>query len=112
MATAKQEAYQEFLKKRSMDRVNAVMALTNEGMTHKSACDKLGLNHFVMSRNVRAYKRSLMTEEEALVDIQSVHGKTERNKAVVKARRSGMTLAEMTSHSRPSRHLIRPDSPL
>lgn len=95
MATAKQEAYQEFLRKRSLDRVHAVMALTDKGMTHKAACDKLGLNHFVMSRNVRAYKRSLMTAEEAMNDIQSVHGKTKRNQEVVKARRSGMTLADI-----------------
>jgi transposase len=79
MTTPAQRAHINDVKQRSLERIQQVIALTNQGMTQRAACDKLGLNHYVMSRNIRRWKREQMTEEEAEMDAKAHRSKPQRD---------------------------------
>lgn len=82
MTTPAQRAHINDVKQRSLERIQQVIALTNQGMTQRAACDKLGLNHYVMSRNIRRWKREQMTAEEARRDEELCRSKPDRDRLI------------------------------
>lgn len=82
MTTPAQRAHINDVKQRSLERIRQVITLTNQGMTQRAACDKLGLNHYVMSRNIRRWKRGQMTEEEAMADQMACRSKPDRDQLI------------------------------
>lgn len=82
MTTPAQRAHIEQVKQRSLERIQQVIHLTNQGMTQRAACDKLGLNHYVMSRNIRRWKREQMTAEEARRDEELCRSKPDRDRLI------------------------------
>lgn len=97
MTTPAQRAHIEQVKQRSLERIQQVIALTNQGMTQRAACDKLGLNHYVMSRNIRRWKREQMTEEEAEVDAKAHRSKPHRDESLYKDWKSGCKIADIAA---------------
>ena len=89
MTTPSQRAHIEQVKQRSLERIQQVIALTNQGMTQRAACDNLGLNHYVMSRNIRRWKREQMTDEEAELDAKAHRSKPERDQSIFEMWESG-----------------------
>lgn len=82
MTTPAQRAHIEQVKQQKLNRIKLVISLTNQGMTQRQACDKLGLNHYVMSRNIRRWKREQMTEEEAMADEMACRSKPDRDESI------------------------------
>ena len=82
MTTPAQRAHIEQVKQRSLERIQQVISLTNQGMTQRAACDKLGLNHYVMSRNIRRWKREQMTAEDAELDAKAHRSKPDRDEFI------------------------------
>lgn len=97
MTTPAQRAHIDQVKQRSLERIQQVINLTNQGMTQRAACDKLGLNHYVMSRNIRRWKREQMTEEEAEMDAKAHRSKPDRDAVIYAQWRGGMPLKEIAN---------------
>ena len=97
MTTPAQRAHIEQVKQRSLERIQQVIALTNQGMTQRAACDKLGLNHYVMSRNIRRWKREQMTEEEAELDAKAHRSKPERDRWIYEQWCNGMPIKDIAA---------------
>lgn len=95
MTTPAQRAHIEQVKQRSLERIQQVIALTNQGMTQRAACDKLGLNHYVMSRNIRRWKREQMTAEEARRDEELCRSKPERDDWIFHLWKSGYAIKDI-----------------
>lgn len=95
MTTPAQRAHIEQVKQRSLDRIQQVIALTNQGMTQRAACDKLGLNHYVMSRNIRRWKREQMTTEEAKLDEFVYRSKPHRDETIFNYWKSGTEIKNL-----------------
>lgn len=98
MTTPAQRAHIEQVKQQKLNRIKLVISLTNQGMTQRQACDKLGLNHYVMSRNIRRWKREQMTEEEAMADEMAFRSKPERDEFVFKAWGMGWKIKEIAAN--------------
>lgn len=95
MTTPAQRAHINDVKQRSLERIQQVIALTNQGMTQRAACDKLGLNHYVMSRNIRRWKREQMTAEEAEIDAKAHRSKPERDERIFEMWGNGYGIKEI-----------------
>ena len=92
MTTPAQRAHIEQVKQQSIDRIQSVLRLTQTGMTQRAACDKLGLNHYVMSRNIRRWKREQMTAEEAEMDAKAHRSKPDRDADILAAWKIGQEI--------------------
>lgn len=79
MTTPAQRAHIEQVKQGKLRRIHQVIDLTSQGMTQRQACDKLGLNHYVMSRNIRRWKREQMSPYEADLDERAHRSKPQRD---------------------------------
>lgn len=97
MTTPAQRAHIEQVKQQKLNRIKLVISLTNQGMTQRQACDKLGLNHYVMSRNIRRWKREQMTEEEAKRDEESCRAKPDRDADVFELWKEGFQIQEIAA---------------
>lgn len=97
MTTPAQRAHINDVKQRSLERIQQVIDLTNQGMTQRAACDKIGLNHYVMSRNIRRWKREQMTEEEAELDARACRSKPDRDESLYKDWKSGCKIADIAA---------------
>lgn len=97
MTTPAQRAHIEQVKQRSLERIQQVIALTQTGMTQRAACDKLGLNHYVMSRNIRRWKREQMSPTEAVIDEMMCRSKPERDRNVFRRWQDGMPIKDIAS---------------
>lgn len=97
MTTPAQRAHIEQVKQRSLERIQQVIALTNKGMTQRAACDKLGLNHYVMSRNIRRWKREQMSPTQALEDEAKHRSKPARDYCIFHEWESGVAIKEIAS---------------
>lgn len=95
MTTPAQRAHINDVKQRSLERIQQVIALTQTGMTQRAACDKLGLNHYVMSRNIRRWKREQMTAEEAEMDAKAHRSKPERDAAIFAMWEEGIMISDI-----------------
>lgn len=98
MTTPAQRAHIEQVKQRSLERIQQVIYLTNQGMTQRAACDKLGLNHYVMSRNIRRWKREQMTEEEAELDAKAHRSKPDRDETIFNMWKAKREIKYIASH--------------
>lgn len=98
MTTPAQRAHIEQVKQQKLNRIKLVISLTNQGMTQRQACDKLGLNHYVMSRNIRRWKREQMTAEEAAQDRINLQPKPDRNKEMRDRWWAGESLEVLSAH--------------
>lgn len=98
MTTPAQRAHIEQVKQQKLNRIKLVISLTNQGMTQRQACDKLGLNHYVMSRNIRRWKREQMTEEEAMADEMSCRSKPNRDWALFELWSAGWKIKDIAAH--------------
>lgn len=92
MTTPAQRAHIEQAKQQKLNRIKLVISLTNQGMTQRQACDKLGLNHYVMSRNIRRWKREQMTEEEAMADEMACRSKPDRDADIFNNWKNGVEI--------------------
>jgi len=97
MTTPAQRAHIEFVKQSKLRRIQSVLKLTSNGMTQRAACDKLGLNHYVMSRNIRRWKREQMTPVEAVIDEMMCRSKPERDRNVFRRWQDGMPIKDIAS---------------
>lgn len=97
MTTPAQRAHIEQVKQQKINRIKLVISLTNQGMTQRAACDKLGLNHYVMSRNIRRWKREQMSPTEAVIDEMMCRSKPERDRNVFRRWQDGMPIKDIAS---------------
>lgn len=97
MTTPAQRAHLEFVKQGKLRRIQQVIALTNRGMTQRAACDKLGLNHYVMSRNIRRWKREQMTPFEAEVDERAYRSKPHRDWVIFELWSAGCKIKDIAA---------------
>lgn len=95
MTTPAQRAHINDVKQRSLERIQSVINLTNQGMTQRAACDKLGLNHYVMSRNIRRWKREQMSPYDAQLDELVYKSKPERDKRMFEEWKSGLMIGDI-----------------
>lgn len=95
MTTPAQRAHIEQVKQQSIDRIQSVLRLTQTGMTQKAACDKLGLNHYVMSRNIRRWKREQMSPAQALEDEAACRSKPERDEWIFNLWKTGYAIKDI-----------------
>lgn len=97
MTTPAQRAHIEQVKQQKLNRIKQVISLTNQGMTQRAACDKLGLNHYVMSRNIRRWKREQMSPVQAVIDEMMCRSKPERDQNVFRRWQDGMPIKDIAS---------------
>lgn len=97
MTTPAQRAHIEQVKQQKLNRIKLVISLTNQGMTQRQACDKLGLNHYVMSRNIRRWKREQMSPADAIADITAHQSKPDRDRRVFVMWEIGKPIKEIAS---------------
>lgn len=98
MTTTAQRAHIEQVKQQKLDRIQSVISLTDKGMTQRQACDKLGLNHYVMSRNIRRWKREQMSEKDALADEIAYKSKPNRDWALFRLWSEGWKIKDIAAH--------------
>lgn len=95
MTTPAQRAHIEQVKQQKLNRIKLVISLTNQGMTQRQACDKLGLNHYVMSRNIRRWKREQMSPAQALEDEAACRSKPERDEWIFNLWKTGYAIKDI-----------------
>lgn len=97
MTTPAQRAHIEQVKQQKLNRIKLVISLTNQGMTQRQACDKLGLNHYVMSRNIRRWKREQMSPLEAEVDERAYRSKPNRDARIFYQWQKGSAIKDIAA---------------
>lgn len=97
MTTPAQRAHIEQVKQQKLNRIKLVISLTNQGMTQRQACDKLGLNHYVMSRNIRRWKREQMSPAQAKLDEFAYRSKPTRDDDIFELWKASYKIKEIAA---------------